>query len=366
MIFNKGITKGVIIMSKSEELLLYFGLKCESNNITNYSKKYIFEDVDGYKYKTSLLILYNSRKRGNIPARFFNKNPYTRYNIELYISKNNYNIKLDESISIYKNKNAKSKLKFVCLKHGTYHRNWNELFSNNSSCPVCGKNLRVSLKRNSYDYICNYYKNNGYELISNHYGNNEHNIYVKCSKHGIFSTTFGNSISSKCICPECLNDNNNNHDFEFEKYLKKYNLEIIDTHIDSKNRITFMCHNCGSIVKHNVKYIRSSGFKCRKCKEKDGELSKSRDAEMSKEWRRSVYYKYNYKCDICGTKGSTKNINAHHLNGWNWFTEGRFDVDNGVCLCEYHHIEFHKTYGSGDNTLQQYNEFKDKKGLNNL
>ena len=58
----------------------------------------------------------------------------------------------------------------------------------------------------------------------------------------------------------------------------------------------------------------------------------------------------------CGNRDG--NICAHHLDAWNKFKEKRFDIDNGVCLCKVCHIQFHRKYGYGNNTRQQYIEFK--------
>lgn len=72
-------------------------------------------------------------------------------------------------------------------------------------------------------------------------------------------------------------------------------------------------------------------------------------------WRISVYERDNYTCAICKTKGIV--LNAHHLNGWHWCEEGRFDIDNGITLCKNCHESFHKTFGYGDNTKEQFEEF---------
>lgn len=76
------------------------------------------------------------------------------------------------------------------------------------------------------------------------------------------------------------------------------------------------------------------------------------------EWRTSVYEKDGYTCQVCFL-GRGGNLVAHHLNGYNWDVENRFNVSNGVTLCEPCHVEFHKSYGFGNNTKKQYEQYKD-------
>ena len=76
--------------------------------------------------------------------------------------------------------------------------------------------------------------------------------------------------------------------------------------------------------------------------------------QAARSWSLSVYKKDGYKCILCG---SNKILNAHHLDGWNWCKEKRYDLENGVTLCEKCHISFHSQYGRGDNTHEQFQEF---------
>lgn len=72
-------------------------------------------------------------------------------------------------------------------------------------------------------------------------------------------------------------------------------------------------------------------------------------------WRNLIFEKYNYTCQCCNKQGGT--LAAHHLDGYNKFKEKRTDVNNGVLLCANCHKEFHKIYGYGNNTLEQFKEF---------
>jgi predicted restriction endonuclease len=55
-----------------------------------------------------------------------------------------------------------------------------------------------------------------------------------------------------------------------------------------------------------------------------------------KDWRKKVYTRDKYKCrwPNCILK---RKLNAHHIKTWADFPGLRFDVNNGITLCKYHH-----------------------------
>ena len=55
-----------------------------------------------------------------------------------------------------------------------------------------------------------------------------------------------------------------------------------------------------------------------------------------KKWRKEVYKIDKYCCrwPNCPLK---KKLNAHHIRTWAQFPGLRFDVNNGITLCKYHH-----------------------------
>lgn len=83
------------------------------------------------------------------------------------------------------------------------------------------------------------------------------------------------------------------------------------------------------------------------------------------DWRVSVFERDEYTCNLCGrmsTEGDSVTLVSHHLNSYDRYPSQRLDVDNGATLCDKCHLEFHKFYGFGDNTKEQYKEYKMLKG----
>lgn len=74
------------------------------------------------------------------------------------------------------------------------------------------------------------------------------------------------------------------------------------------------------------------------------------------EWRRAVYDRDNYTCQVC-SDDSGGNLVAHHIFNYSEHEALRIDVNNGITLCSDCHKEFHDTYGYTKNNDKQLNEF---------
>ena len=88
------------------------------------------------------------------------------------------------------------------------------------------------------------------------------------------------------------------------------------------------------------------------------EREQNRDTKENRLLIQSVLFRDNYKCQCCGKNISgDKQAEVHHLDGWNWCIEKRYDVTNCVSLCGRCHYNFHMNYGRGNNTKQQFEEW---------
>jgi hypothetical protein len=60
------------------------------------------------------------------------------------------------------------------------------------------------------------------------------------------------------------------------------------------------------------------------------------------EWAQEIYKKESYKCQRCGKRGK---LNAHHILSKARVPHLKYNPNNGICLCEECHIQFHVAHG---------------------
>ena len=159
-----------------------------------------------------------------------------------------------------------------------------------------------------------------------------------------------------------------------------------------KEKITIKCAYCGKLKNINPTYKHDHNFCNRKCYSKwqsinqcgennpmygrtgennpnygkfgkdsatwdhtitDEERLIGRFYPEYKQWRKAVYERDNYTCQICGGT----NLNAHHLEGYANNKELRISLDNGITLCKKCHKDFHNKYGRRNNTKEQFIQY---------
>ena len=240
-------------------------------------------------------------KEGKVPTIFGNDNPHTVENIKNYIKINNINYTLISLI--YKNA-QKDKLKWVCEKGHCFNMPWNSI-QQGRRCPICFGNH----KKTNEQFILeiNEAGKSEYILLSE-YVNDAKHVKLKHIKCGYeYSVTPSHFLQGK-RCPKCAirrGERNN-----------KYN-PLLTAEDRIKRRLL--------------------------------------DGQAQSKWRNIIFERDKYTCQRCNKK--TGYLNAHHLNGYHWYKEGRFDPFNGITLCRECHREFHKACGTKNNTKEQYLEY---------
>lgn len=233
----------------------------------------------------------------------------------------------------------------------------------------CGKDFKVSFSNFKYSHkrVCNECSKFKLDkircLICNKEFRPRNNKTKYCSKECKHKSQY-NRVYYKC--EYCGKDT----------FTKKSIYEKANNHYCSRrcsdlaqlDRIEYKCDNCGRICESTRSdYEKYNKHFC--SNECSGEYKKSpfitdelrerkRFRKVDKRWSSMVKRKFKGKCVICGSsKSKNVRIVSHHLDGWNLEPSKRLDIDNGVCLCEEHHKEFHSIYGYGQNTKQQFKEY---------
>lgn len=96
--------------------------------------------------------------------------------------------------------------------------------------------------------------------------------------------------------------------------------------------------NAKMIIRENGNiYINKMGFKENNTYILD--CGDKRTSQRYKQWRLFVLDRDNYTCQECGKKSSM--LIVHHIVHWAKSPEDRFNVDNGITLCNECHKKIH-------------------------
>lgn len=220
-------------------------------------------------------------------------------------------------------KSSSSKIWLRCLDdstHDDYDVTANNYSYGHDKCPYC-TGQRVCLT-NSFGY-------KHPEYIS---------VWSEKNTFGPFDKSYGSKAYAWFKCENGIHD--------------EYRKRIIDI-----NKEKYICPECAKekAISHVPRGEESPQWR-------GGVLTENIKQRHSKEyanWRMEVFKKDWYTCQCCG---SSKDIQAHHINPFSKYDDMRLDVQNGMCLCSLHHQtnnsgSFHNTYGTYNNTPQQLEEY---------
>lgn len=233
-------------------------------------------------------------------------------------------------------------------------------------CNKCSLSIRYE-----FDYVKEYFENNDCYLVETEYINvkTPMRYIATCGHEYIISfDTFKNAPGASKRCDKCQKIKKHTL-VDIALLMKNNGCTLVSNEYVNKRPIRYIAQ-CG----HERKIIWSKfliglGRQCKKCAPPQGERHhnynesltdeermKNRDLWEVIKWRNAVYERDRYTCQKCKVaKGG--NLNAHHINGYNLDKENRFNIDNGITLCKDCHNDFHKTYGYGNNTQNQFDEW---------
>lgn len=205
-------------------------------------------------------------------------------------------------------------------------------------------------------------------------------VWWKCNNgiHNDYLRSIADSKTRKYICPECGKNQGRlkrKEDISGQIFGELTALYI--NHNLGKGKHTYWhCQcSCGEfcdVIVTNLKNGNSTTCGNRTIhysKENNGNwkggvtapLRTERTSIKYNNWRDSVYKKDWYTCQCCG---ESKNINknAHHIQNFLDKKELRYEINNGILLCDKCHsfiypTSFHYIYGTHNNTPEQLEEY---------
>lgn len=292
-------------------------------------------------------------------------------------------------------KNSSTKLKFQCecgnISHTILHA-----FMNGTRCKECGIKKTKEKQSHNYGFIKREFEKEGCILLSEEYINTMTHLDYICSCGNRSSITY-NNFKKDVRCYDC--SGKTRWDFiSVKQYFKDNNCELLSKeYLNAHQVLDYICE-CGR--QSTVRFANfQNGARCKKCasEKQSGENNYNWNGGISTisqylrgqelDWKKQSMKNCNYKCVLTGERFDV----IHHLYGFNKIvykvlgklgielgikdtvnnlTDEQLDelkqifldeINNyplGVCLTEEVHRLFHSEYGYGNNTPEQFEEFK--------
>jgi len=243
--------------------------------------------------------------------------------------------------------NNREYLEYICEKHrdkGILKISYSN-FDKGRGCKYCGAENRKSSRRiyNIYT-IRKEFKERGYTLNSNIFTSLDENLFYTCDKHpnyGEQSVTYYGFKKATHNCKECYAENSKGSNSAHWKggltplynALRKHITPWIE---DSKNKSKRKCVLTGkrsSLVHHLYSFNTI--------------LLETLEI-LNIKWDKKIGIKLEDLSDELTELIKIKFLGLHYNYGL------------GVCVSKRYHILFHKLYGAGNNTPEQFEEFKQR------
>lgn len=230
-------------------------------------------------------------------------------------------------------------------------------------CPKCVIKELGEKRRLSYEEVKKTFKESGCKLLSDEYvGSKSHLKYIAQCGHEnlIFLYTFKSGHGR--ICLRCAKKEGGNKQKLLYKdvkyYFKQNDCELLsEDYICSHSKLKYVA-KCGHENSISLAGFKSGhGRACRKCViSRSGKDHPSWNPNLTSEdrikgrftrdnivWRKGVYERDDYTCQITGEKGGK--LVAHHMKPYHKHKDLRFEISNGITLSKKFHVFAHKTFG---------------------
>ena len=302
--------------------------------------------------------------------------------------------------------NACTPLLFQCQCGNTFSRRFDKFKLGRILCDACTTELQKETKRLDFNYVKSEIEKTGCKYISGKYENDDSKLYLQCRCGNYFYKSWGKFHSGQDRCKDCGNElvkksKRKYYPENAKEILKEYGYTMIGNFIDGATKVECICskgHKC-NIALSQLIYERHSG--CLQCAQENRKGDKHPnykggismlDDDIRKSlfnWKNNIREIYNHQCPI--THKNKLDTIVHHLyslssiyndviNELNLDVKLHDTIENndlsekdkqliiskvvekhtnktGILIDKDIHIAFHKQYGYGENTPEQFDRF---------
>jgi hypothetical protein len=274
----------------------------------------------------------------------------------------------------------KVKMKYKCICGNIAYSTLNNMKNskNGHTCKKCASERGAEKNRLTYQEVYDYFESKQCHLLESTYINNQTLMKYICECGNESYITFGSFKQGHRCNKHAIEARKEKQKFDFDyvyNYFKSYkNYELLETnYVNDSTKMKYKCD------KGHIRFTTFNNFRqgnhCRICADENNrgdnngnwnpnlteeqrEQNNSRQSNPNvRQWRKQIFKRDCFTCQICGSNKSNT-LCAHHINSWDWCIDQRFNLDNGVTLCQDCHCDFHNTYGYGNNNKKQFEEFK--------
>jgi hypothetical protein len=319
--------------------------------------------------------------------------------VDAWAKENRPDCKLKSTIYV----KCKGKLDFECSNNHIFSMSFDN-FKRGKICCHCDNILRSVNQRTPIDDIYSLVIKKNFEFIEwvKEYQNNTSKMRLKCQSNHIFITTPIDLKNNKYVCSECAGNNKKDGNIVYQAFINKDLTPLFtpDEYINQKQKLPFTCKihpfevqtvTWTCVKKNDVTNCKYCAIdkKTREnsCKWRGGITSLTIYLRgLLNDWKIDSFKHNNYRCVL--TNINSNKLAVHHLYGFKQilvdtlkrlslpikdnigkYTELElkniveeflnFHNENiGIVVIKPLHTLFHKLYSYGDNTPEQFKEFK--------